>query len=319
MKNYVAATALDSSLIEVRHDRDWSIFLCVLIAFVFCLTVSWLAVIEGFVRLKIPFAFTTGEHNVGEFLRALYTPRAEVAIVGSSLSKRLEPGLFNKTTLVNFSVGGGSVMTGLEVLKSQKYLPKTILVEINVLDRQIDQELADKGKAASKSLVWAVFSGDTKPLRYVLTQPRLSYVPAQVQSAWWNTKRSSSLSQKAAEYDLRATISAGTASWDKRNSWDVASQNFKRIAELILEFESRGTRVYLLYLPYAAGYDEHTYAKRNRKIASGSDTFRCARCIDVRELVDVNDLRWADGAHLDDRSAAIVADALQKRLLAGQL
>jgi hypothetical protein len=90
---------------------------------------------------------------------------------------------------------------------------------------------------------------------------------------------------------------------------------FKRIQELITIFESRGAKVYLLYLPYADGYDHHAYAKRSREIASGNGAFTCQRCIDVRKLVAVEELRWTDGVHLDERSALIVVEALEKRLL----
>lgn len=68
------------------------------------------------------------------------------------------------------------------------------------------------------------------------------------------------------------------------------------------------------YLPYAPGYDEHPFARLNRQMAGGSEAFDCARCIDVRKLVNINELRRPDGAHLDDRSAAIVAEALERHL-----
>jgi hypothetical protein len=210
-------------------------------------------------------------------------------------------------------LGGGSAMTGLEILRSVPALPKVILVEINILDRPFDEEWKNKG-AFAHSQPWVVLAGISKPLRYIFTEPLFSYISPDQQSAWWSQKLMVLRSGKATEYDIQSAVSAGQLMWDKRNSWDIADRNFKRIQELTIEFESRGAKVYLLYLPYADGYDNHAFAQRNREIASGNDAFQCQRCIDVRKLVDVKTLRWDDGAHLDDRSALIVAEALEKLL-----
>ena len=312
------AEVLDSTLIEVKQIHGVGIFFSVTLITVISLTIAWGWTMEKPIQFKTPFGFTTEEYNVAELLRATRTQDAEIAIVGSSLSKRLESGFFDKKHLMNLSVGGGSVMTGLEVLRTIKYLPKVILIEINILDRPTDQEWVKKIKAASKSQYWAILTGVTKPLRYAFTYPRFSYVSPEAQSTMWKNYTSNLLSQPPSEYDIQSIVSAGLVMWDQRDSWEIAFQNFKRIAELIPEFESQGVQVYFIYMPYVTGYDNHTFAKRNREIASGSETFNCQRCVDVRKLVDVTELRWSDGAHLDDRSAAIVADALQKRFLASK-
>jgi hypothetical protein len=308
----------DPTLVEVKSLIGPGIFLAAIIATVASLTIGWGAVMEGFVRFKSPFSFTTAESNIADLVKGVRTPNPDIAILGSSLAKRLYPGLFENSNLINLSVGGGSVMTGLEVLRSATSLPKVILIEINILDRPLDEEWATTAKAAAKSRTWAILAGLTKPVRYLLTKPLFSYIPPEKQSAWWNNQRISLLSKAAATYDIQSALSSGAAAWNQRNNWDIADKNFRRIEELIPEFEARGAKVYLLYLPYADGYDDHAFAKRNRKIASGNEAFSCQRCIDVRQLIDVDVLRWEDGAHLDDRSAAIVAAALQRRLLAEQ-
>jgi hypothetical protein len=304
----------DPTLVEVKSLRGPGIFLAATVATVASLTIAWGTVVEGFVRFKIPFSFTTAESNIADLVKGVRTPNPDIAILGSSLAKRLDPGLFTNSNLINLSVGGGSVMTGLEVLSSSTLLPKVILIEINILDRPLDEELANTAKAAAKSQTWAILSGLTKPIRYLMTKPLFSYIPPKQLSAWWNNQRISLLSKTVATYDIQSVVSSGVAAWNRRNNWEIADKNFRRIEELIPEFEARGAKVYLLYLPYADGYDDHAFARRNRKIASGNEAFNCQRCIDVRQLVDVDVLRWADGAHLDDRSAAIVAVALQRRL-----
>lgn len=149
----------------------------------------------------------------------------------------------------------------------------------------------------------------------MLSEPLLSHTAPEEQSARWSSQRLLARSQATAEYDIRSVVSAGGIGWSRRDQWDIADRNAKRIRELISGFESRGAKVFLLYLPYAEGYDDHAYARRNREIASGNNAFECQRCVDVRRLVSVDDLRWGDGAHLDDKSALIVAEALERFLL----
>lgn len=305
----------DRNLMEVKHERGAGIFLGCIVATVAILTMVWGSVMDGFIRFKTPFCITTAESNIDLIIKGIRTLDPEIAIIGSSLSNRLAPGLFANDNVMHLSVRGGSVMTGMEVLSSAPSLPKVILVEINILDREVNDEWKNKGIAAAQSRPWVILSGVSKPLRYILTPPFFSYSPPDQQAAWRSNRRTVLHSQNAATYDIHSLVSAGRVKWDQRNDWDIADQNFKRIQELTTVFESRGAKVYLLYLPYADGYDHHAYAQRNREIASGNDAFTCQRCIDVRRLVAVEELRWTDGVHLDERSALMVAEALEKRLL----
>jgi hypothetical protein len=305
----------DRNLIEVKHEWGAGVFLGCIVATVGILTIVWGNVMDGFIQFKNPFCITTAEYNIALIVKGIRTPDPEIAIIGSSLSNRLDSSLFANNNVMNLSVRGGSVMTGLEVLSSAPSLPKVILVEINILDREVNEEWKNKGVAAAQSRPWVILSGVSKPLRYILTPPIFSYSPPGQRAAWRSNKRTVLRSQNAATYDIQSLVSAGRIKWDQRNSWDIANRNFKRIQELIIGFESRGAKVYLLYLPYADGYDHHAFAQRNREIASGNDAFTCQRCIDVRRLVAVEELRWKDGVHLDERSALIVAEALEKRML----
>jgi hypothetical protein len=303
------------NLIEVKHEWGVGIFLGCTVATVAILTIVWGNVMDRFIQFKNPFCITTAESNIAAIVKGIRTPDPGIAIVGSSLSSRLGLGLFANDNVMNLSVAGGSVMTGMEVLSSAPSLPKVILVEINILDRDVNEEWKDKGIAAAQSQPWVILSGVSKPLRYILTPPIFSYSSPGQRAAWRSNRRTVLRAQNAATYDIQSRVSAGLVKWDQRNDWDIAKQNFKRIQELITIFESRGAKVYLLYLPYADGYDHHAYAKRSREIASGNGAFTCQRCIDVRKLVAVEELRWTDGVHLDERSALIVVEALEKRLL----
>jgi len=308
----------DTSLIEVRLDNKPVFFLGCVALTVAILTMAWGTVVDEFVGLKKPFTFTTTESNIATLAMELRIPSPDMAIVGSSLSRRLDSGFFEHMNVMNLSLSGGSVMTGLEILNRSATLPPIILVEVNILDRPVDEELMEMGIIASQSRPWAILGGATKPIRYLLNKPFFSYISHQIESGRWNTKRISLRTQLPASYDIRSKVSNGLASWDSRDRWDIANTNIMRMNELIDKLESKGARVYLVYMPYVSEYDAHAFAQRNRELASGNKRFECARCIDVRKLVDMEQLRWVDGAHLDERSALVVADALQRQLLPEQ-
>jgi hypothetical protein len=112
------------NLIEVKHEWGVGIFLGCTVATVAILTIVWGNVMDRFIQFKNPFCITTAESNIAAIVKGSRTPDPGIAIVGSSLSSRLGLGLFANDNVMNLSVAGGSVMTGMEVLSSAPSLPK---------------------------------------------------------------------------------------------------------------------------------------------------------------------------------------------------
>ena len=75
--------------------------------------------------------------------------------------------------------------------------------------------------------------------------------------------------------------------------------------------EQRGARVFLFGLPYAEPIEGSRFAAATREIvhAAFPDSHRW-----LPVEVDRSELRWADGVHLDERSAVIVTQALERAL-----
>ena len=304
----------DAMLIEVNRHTRTPVFLLSVLATAVVWFTAWGSVMDGFIQYKSPFGFTTTESNVFDLAKGARTPDADIAIVGSSLARKLQPELFEHSRVMNLAVGGGSVMTGLEVLRSVTALPKVVLVEINILDRPADEDWWNKGTWAAQPSPAAVLAGVTRPMRYLLTRPFFVHASATEHADFWKRQRTDLRRSDPAPAEIHSAVSAGLSDWNRRNNWDIANRNILRIREVAAEFESRGTHVHFLYLPYSEPYDRHAFAQRNRAIAGGSDSFDCARCIDVRRLVPVSDLRWPDDVHLDEKSALLVAEALERRL-----
>lgn len=277
------------------------------------LTIGWSQLAESFIRWKQPIALTTSEYNEIDFVREL-RKRPAVAIAGSSLSKQLRPEYFASGQVGNFSAGGGSVLTGLEAMLLMDAPPRIVLAEINILDRPIDKDLSKQARFALGPLPVAILAGLTRPLRQLLTEPYGEHRPPDQVGNYWREIRPRLRSLPPKDYDTDATIEDGLRNWSgrMRNNEATLIRTTKAVHAAAQALEQRGSRVYFLYMPYDPRYDRHPYAERSRELLAGNIQFNCKVCVDVRQLVDVAELRWEDGLHLDRRSSAIVADALDR-------
>ena len=66
--------------------------------------------------------------------RYVQEPVPSVLLVGSSLTARLKEEYFDRPNLEIVGLAGGSPITGLEVALARDHLPKTVLIEMNVLN-----------------------------------------------------------------------------------------------------------------------------------------------------------------------------------------
>lgn len=72
----------------------------------------------------------------------IYAKRAKHVIVGSSLAARLQQSALGDG-FSNLSFSGGSVLTGLEIIKRSEFFPERIYVEINTIFREQDSKMLD--------------------------------------------------------------------------------------------------------------------------------------------------------------------------------
>jgi hypothetical protein len=117
--------------------------------------------------------------------------------------------------------------------------------------------------------------------------------------------------QPPSDFDNRIYADRALQQFNAEDPTDPARLNVKRIEELIRMVEQRGAQVFLFELPYAEPIEGSRSAATTREIihAAFPDSNRWL-------LLDVNrsDLRWADGVHLDERSAVIVTQAMERAL-----
>ena len=90
-----------------------------------------------------------------------------------------------------------------------------------------------------------------------------------------------------------------------------ARANAARIKELVDEIQRRGARAFLIHVPLAPQIEESRSVQITKEIVEGAFPDR-AHWLTVD--APRSELRWADGVHLDERSALIVVRARERAL-----
>jgi hypothetical protein len=253
--------------------------------------------------LQMP-ATTTGDGSLYTLNRYVAGPTPDVVLVGSSLTFRLKEAYFASPKLRNLALAGGSPVTGLAIVASQRTLPKTILVEANVLSRPMDEALVERYAAGASAEPRFL-----RPIRaLVAAGENLAHAPESRGELRAELDRI--LAQPPSSFDNSVYLARVLREQDEDPTEAVRS-NVERMKALIALAEQRGARVLLFELP---GLPQ---VERARAVSITHGIVQAAFGDDDRWLhVDVptEQLRWADGFHLDERSAVIFARAMESAL-----
>ena len=253
--------------------------------------------------LQMP-ATTTRDGTLITLSRYLREPVPEIVLVGSSITFRLKEEYFATRGLRNLALAGGSPVTGLEIVANQPRLPQYILVEANVLARPTDAALVERYSR-----------GDTEPFFFrpvraaVAAYEQRLHAPLTHEQVARDLRRL--VGQPPGDFDNRIYVDRALQQFNAEDPTDVVRLNAKRIEALIRMLEQRGARVLLFELPYAEPIEGSRFAATTR------ETIHAAFPDSKRWLsIEVNrsELRWADGVHLDERSAVIVTQAMERAL-----
>lgn len=249
-------------------------------------------------------ATTTRDGTLITLSRYLREPVPDIVLVGSSITFRLKEEYFATRGLRNLALAGGSPVTGLEIVANQPRLPRFILVEVNVLARSTDTALVERYSR-----------GDTEPFFFrpvraaVAAYEQRLHAPLTHEQVALDLRRL--VGQQPSNFDSRIYVDRALQQLNAEDPTDAARFNVKRIEELVQVMEQRGARVFLFELAFAEPIEESRYAATTREIihAAFPDSNRW-----LPIEVNRSELRWADGVHLDERSAVIVAQAMERAL-----
>jgi hypothetical protein len=254
--------------------------------------------------LQLP-ATTTRDGTLITLNRYAKEPTPDIVLVGSSLTFRLKEEYFAMARLRNLALAGGSPVTGLEILANQQRLPRIVLVETNVLSRPTDTALVERysPSASAEPLFF-------RPVRAVVAAYE-NWLHAPLSHAQVSVALSRLLKEPPSDFDTRIYADRALRQMNAEDPTVAVRINTKRIAQLIQEFERRGARLFLFEVPYSEKIEESRSVKVTREIVHSEfpDENRWLRINLAR-----NELRWADGVHLDERSAVIVAQSIDGAL-----
>ena len=255
--------------------------------------------------LELP-ATTTGDGTLTTLDRYVREPTPNVVLVGSSLTFRLKEEYFSTAGVRNLALAGGSPVTGFEIVANQPHLPKIILVEMNILSRATDKALVEKfsngGKADPlffrpvRTAVAAYENWKHKPpdhAQIILALDRL-------------------LKQPPSNFDNHVYADRAFKEMNAEDPTVAAGINVMHIQHLLSAVERRGTRVQFFELPYSDRLEESRSVRITHEIVHNAfpDPDRWLR-IDYPR----SELRWSDGVHLDERSALIVSQSIDRALV----
>ena len=255
--------------------------------------------------LQLP-ATTTRDWMPTTLNRYVRSPTPDVVLVGSSLTFRLKEEYFSTPNVRNLALAGGSPVTGLEIVANQTHLPRVILVEMNILSRATDERLVKKYSSG----------GNADPL---------FFRPVRTAAAAYENWNHASPDHARVALALDRLLKRAPSDFDNHVYVDRAYQdmnaedptvavgiNVMRIQRLLSDVERRGARVEFFELPYSDRLEEARSVRITHEIVQNAfpDPDRWLRLDYPR-----SELRWSDGVHLDERSALIVSQSIDRALV----
>jgi len=248
---------------------------------------------------------TTRDGTLITLNRYIRNPVADLVLVGSSVAWHLKEENFSRPHVRNLALAGGTPVTSLEIIAKQKSLPKIVLIETNVLTRLPDQTLIDK------------FAGGTgnellflRPVRtMVAAYETWNHTPPHPAAA--RAGRDRLLSEPPSTFDNKIYLDRAVQQMNDEDPTAATRVNVARMKALIDDIERRGSRALLLEIPFAPDIEG------SRMVATSKAIVHAAFPDDGRWLPihpPLGELRWADGVHLDQRSALLVVRAIESAL-----
>jgi len=220
-------------------------------------------------------------------------------LIGTSMTYLLKEQYFLPMQIRNLAIPGRSILTGLQVVASYPKLPDNIFVETNVMIWNADGEFVQK------------FSYNSSPILQIEPPVRslVSYINSVPKAGVRFLPADETILQRPpAEYDNQIHIERGKKQWSGHNHDETILSNVASLARIVEKIESRGSKIYFFELPMASGMAETDMSKATK--AAFEQRFpESSRRLALSYQMD--ELRFRDHAHLDERSAMIVSHALR--------
>ncbi|QQN65137.1 hypothetical protein JIR23_04860 [Bradyrhizobium diazoefficiens] len=248
---------------------------------------------------------TTRDGTLITLNRYVREPVPDLVLVGSSVAWRLKEEYFSRPGVRNLALAGGSPTTSLDIVAKQKSLPKVVLIETNVLTRLPDDALITKFSSGARDEALLL-----RPVRTaVAAYETWNHTPPNPAEA--RAERDRLLSAPPSTFDNKVYLDRAVEQMNDEDPTAATRVNVVRIRELIDDIERRGSRAFLLEIPFAAEIEDSRMVRTSKAIVHAAFSDR-GRWLPIHP--PVSELRWADGVHLDERSALLVVRAIEGAL-----
>jgi len=226
----------------------------------------------------------------------IYDNKAKNIIVGSSMAARIQNKFLPKN-YYNLSFSGGSVLTGLEIIKRSGFIPKNIYIENNIIFRHEDNKLLN--------ILFYPFLWEIK--KYVPSlrekyQP-LNLIISKIKGAYGKTHDELlKISRDNNIYDL--SMKRQQKNYDKNlKQYDI---KLKQLKNLVKYFEVQGTKITFFEMPIDINLAKSIKAKEQRNVIKVNFKNNWMR------LPDNDEYTTTDGIHLIYKSAYEYSDEFLK-------
>lgn len=226
------------------------------------------------------------------------SPTPDVLLVGSSLTFRLLEGYFSPLRVSNLALPGDSPLTGLEIVRRSAAVPRLVLVESNLLSRPLNKPLLER------------YSQPRDQFFFRPIQTAVAYVVSASSAAQTHIDYSKLLDLAPQGYNNAAAIDEAAKVFSNSDLDTVIREDAKELPDLVSALEERGSKVFLFEMPLPEKIAASHWAEVTRSAAH--DAVRQDHWLQLRYPTE--ELRFTDHAHLDERSAFIVAQSIKRAI-----
>lgn len=186
----------------------------------------------------------------------IYENKAENIIVGSSMAARMQNDFLPKD-FYNLSFSGGSVLTGLEIIKKSGFIPKNIYIETNIIFRNKDNKLLNN---LFYPILWQIKKHI--PVLQEKYQP-LNLVASKIRGSYGKTHKEH-MQEKRNEKIFNLTIQRRLKNYNK--SLESYENKLSDLKILIEYFSKKGVNIVFFEMPIENRLANSIKAKEQRKI-----------------------------------------------------